>query len=35
VRSLTTAQVNETVKRWIKPENLTIIEAGDFERKKP
>jgi zinc protease len=35
VRSLTTAQVNETVRRWIKPENLTIIEAGDFERKKP
>lgn len=35
VGSLTTAQVNETVKRWIKPEQLTIIQAGDFERKKP
>lgn len=35
IGSLTTAQVNETVKRWIKPEQLTIIQAGDFERKKP
>jgi len=35
IGSLTTAQVNETVKRWIKPDQLTIVQAGDFERKKP
>lgn len=35
VGSLTTAQVNDAMKRWIKPDQLTIIQAGDFERKKP
>jgi len=24
--------VNAAVKRWIKPDQLTIIEAGDFEK---
>jgi len=26
------ADVNAAVKRWIKPETLSIVEAGDFEK---
>ena len=33
VAALTVADVNAAVKRWIKPEAITIIEAGDFEKK--
>ncbi len=35
VRNLTTAAVNEAMRKWIKPELMTIIQAGEFERKKP
>jgi zinc protease len=35
VAALSTADVNAAVKRWIKPGNITIIEAGDFEARKP
>jgi zinc protease len=31
---LTVADVNAAVKRWIKPADLTIVEAGDFAGKK-
>jgi predicted Zn-dependent peptidase len=30
---LTTADVNAAVKRWIKPSDITIVEAGDFRAK--
>ena len=30
IAGLTVAEVNETVRRWIKPDDLTLIEAGDF-----
>ncbi|MBU6377911.1 MAG: insulinase family protein [Gammaproteobacteria bacterium] len=33
VAALSTADVNAAVKRWIKPDSLVIIEAGDFEKK--
>ena len=33
VAALTVADVNAAVKRWIKPEAITIVEAGDFEKK--
>lgn len=32
VAALSAADVNTTVKRWLKPDQLTIIEAGDFEK---
>ena len=35
VSSLTVADVNAAVKRWIRPEDITIIEAGDFRAAKP
>jgi zinc protease len=31
--ALTVSDVNAAVKRWIKPDNLTIVEAGDFDKK--
>jgi len=31
--ALTVNDVNAAVKRWIKPDNLTIVEAGDFDKK--
>ena len=33
VAALGVADVNAAVKRWIKPDNITIIEAGDFAKK--
>jgi len=33
VAALTLADVNAAVKRWIKPEMITIVEAGDFQKK--
>jgi zinc protease len=33
VAALTVADVNAAVKRWIKPDGITIIEAGDFAKK--
>jgi zinc protease len=35
VAALTVADVNAAVRRWIRPEAITIVEAGDFEPKKP
>ena len=32
VSALTVTDVNAAVKRWIKPEVLSIVEAGDFEK---
>ena len=34
VAKLSVADVNAAVKRWIKPSDLTIVEAGDFAGKK-
>ena len=34
VAKLSLADVNAAVKRWIKPADLTIVEAGDFAGKK-
>ena len=33
VATLTVADVNAAVKRWIRPQDLTIVEAGDFRTK--
>jgi zinc protease len=35
VSALTAAEVNAAVKRWIKPEALSQVEAGEFEKRKP
>jgi len=34
VASLTVDQVNAAMKKWIEPEKITIVQAGDFNRKK-
>ncbi len=34
IEGLTTAQINTTLKKWIKPEKIIMVEAGDFESKK-
>jgi len=34
ISSLTAAQVNTAMKKWIKPEKIIIVQAGDFEKKK-
>ena len=34
ISSLTTAQINTTLKKWIKPEKIVYVQAGDFEKKK-
>jgi zinc protease len=34
ISSLTVSQVNSAMKKWIKPEKITIVQAGDFNRKK-
>ena len=33
IGALTTAEVNAAVKKWFNPKNITIVEAGDFEKK--
>ena len=33
IAALTTAQVNAAMKKWINPANITIVEAGDFNKK--
>jgi zinc protease len=35
VAALTAADVNAAVKRWIKPEAISQVEAGEFEKRKP
>ncbi|MFZ9708970.1 MAG: M16 family metallopeptidase [Steroidobacteraceae bacterium] len=32
VAALTVADVNAAVKRWIRPDNISIVEAGDFAK---
>lgn len=34
ISGITVEQVNAAVKKWIKPENITFVQAGDFEKKK-
>ena len=34
VTKLDVKQVNDAIRRWMKPENIYIIQAGDFERNK-
>ena len=34
VTNLTTAQVNAAVKKWLHPEKIIIVQAGDFDKKK-
>ncbi|MGR6088034.1 MAG: M16 family metallopeptidase [Arcticibacter sp.] len=34
VTKLDVKQVNEALKRWIKPDNIFVVEAGEFEKKK-
>jgi zinc protease len=34
ISSLTLDQVNAAMKKWITPDKISIVEAGDFERKK-
>jgi zinc protease len=34
IASLTVAQVNDAMRKWINPDKITYVEAGDFERKK-
>ena len=35
IAALTVADVNAAVRRWLRPEAITIVEAGDFEPSKP
>ena len=35
ISALTVDQVNTAMKKWLKPEKITIVQAGDFNRKKP
>jgi zinc protease len=32
--ALTVDQVNASMKKWITPEKITVVEAGDFNKKK-
>jgi zinc protease len=34
VSSLTVDQVNAAMKKWLTPDKITYVQAGDFERKK-
>lgn len=34
IAALTVDQVNAAMRKWIKPEKITYVQAGDFERKK-
>jgi zinc protease len=34
IASLNVEQVNAAMKKWLKPEKITIVQAGDFNRKK-
>jgi len=34
VTKLDVKQVNEALKRWIKPSEIFVVEAGEFEKKK-
>ncbi len=34
INTLTVEQINVAMNKWIKPEKITYVQAGDFERKK-
>lgn len=34
IGSLTVEQVNAAMRKWINPDKISIVQAGDFERKK-
>ena len=34
IENLTVAQINSTIKKWIHPEKIIMVQAGDFEKKK-
>ncbi len=34
ISSLTVDQVNAAMRQWLKPEKITIVQAGEFNRKK-
>ena len=34
ISALTVDQVNTAMRKWLKPEKITIVQAGDFNRKK-
>lgn len=34
IAALSVDQVNAAMKKWLKPEKISIVEAGDFARKK-
>ncbi len=35
VTALSAADVNAAVKRWIRTDGLSVVEAGEFEKRKP
>ena len=34
IQALTVEQVNAAMRKWINPEKISYIQAGDFNRKK-
>ena len=34
IENLTVAQINSTIKKWIHPEKIIMVQAGDFDKKK-
>ena len=34
IKNMTVAEVNAAMKKWINPEKITYVQAGDFNRKK-
>ncbi len=34
IAALSVDQVNAAMKKWLKPEKITIVQAGDFDKKK-
>ncbi|CAN5580455.1 pitrilysin family protein [soil metagenome] len=34
IAALSVEQVNAAMRKWLKPEKITIVQAGDFNRKK-
>ncbi len=34
ISALTVDQLNATMKKWLKPEKISFVQAGDFNRKK-
>ncbi len=35
IAALSVDQVNAAMRKWISPDKITFIQAGDFEKKKP